>query len=210
MKEVNDQVPVPAQEKGVKFDTEYAVTVPARHEAQRLFSDATYRLLDVNRWDKLCGELSAVFRLMDSEGNAVDRLAQPGDHFRINIPAPGTVTGEGYDWVRIEALVDNRDQHATAESVTLRVRPATNPVNKDQADTAHFFKDDATSSFTVQREGNRVIAGVHSRNEVPNTEAEKVVDKVRNAIVALGAMAGLSSPQWKRLVKGLLEPPEGF
>jgi hypothetical protein len=34
------------------------------------------------------------------------------------------------------------------------------------------------------------------------------MDKVRNAIVALGAMIGLSSPQWQSLVKGLLEPEE--
>jgi len=30
-------------------------------------------------------------------------------------------------------------------------------------------------------------------------------DKARNALVAVGALAGLHKPQWNALVKGLLE-----
>lgn len=60
----------------------------------------------------------------------------------------------------------------------------------------------------VSHEGNTVRAAVYGRNEVPNTGAEKAVDKARNAMVALSAMAGVSKLQWKLLVKGLVEGRE--
>jgi hypothetical protein len=53
-----------------------------------------------------------------------------------------------------------------------------------------------------------VTAEVHGRNEVPNTETDKTVDKVRNAVVGLGAITAFSAPQWKSLVKGLLDVKE--
>ena len=68
-----------------------------------------------------------------------------------------------------------------------------------------FFKEDATSTFIVERDGNNLRAAVHGRNELPNTKADKPLDKARNAIVGLGAMLGLSNPQWKSLVKGILD-----
>ncbi len=133
----------------------------------------------------------------------MSRNAQVGDHFKINIPGPGTNTGEGYDWVTIEAIEDDTNAEAETESVLVRVRPAENPTN-EKKDVAHFFTDDASSSFTVHRQGNKVTAGVHGRNEVPNTGAESLLDKARNAAVAVGAIIGLSTPQWKSLSKGLL------
>jgi hypothetical protein len=53
--------------------------------------------------------------------------------------------------------------------------------------TAHFFTSDATSTYIIQRDGLTVRALYHGRNEVPNTAAPKVTDKVRNALVAAGA-----------------------
>jgi hypothetical protein len=198
---------IPKQQKGNQLDTEYRVEANSADQASQLFQKAAGRLLDVNRWDKLSGPLSATFRLTDHEGKEISRPPHSGDYFKINIPAPGPSSGEGYDWVRIEAVEDKRDASADHESITMRVRPAPSPENNDTS-TAHFFKDDATSSFVVERRGNMVTAEVHGRNEVPNTTAEKAVDKMRNALVGLGAIAGFSAPQWKSLVKGLVEGEE--
>ena len=49
-----------------------------------------------------------------------------------------------------------------------------------------------------------ITAGVYGRNEVPNTKSEAVMDKVRNAAVALGAILGASRVQWESLVHGIL------
>jgi hypothetical protein len=56
----------------------------------------------------------------------------------------------------------------------------------------------------VQRTGKVVSAEVHGRNEKPNTDANAVIDKARNTMVATGAIVGFSSTQWKSLVNGLL------
>jgi hypothetical protein len=70
---------------------------------------------------------------------------------------------------------------------------------------AHFFTEEATSNFMVKRVGNKVSAEVHGRNEKPNTEAEKLVDKARNTAVATGAVTGFAKLQWKSLVNGLIK-----
>ena len=74
-------------------------------------------------------------------------------------------------------------------------------------DIAHFFSDEATSSFVVKREKNRVIAGVYGRNEKPNTDSETLTDSIRNTAMAAGALSGFSKIQWKSLVAGLLTEP---
>jgi hypothetical protein len=195
---------IPDQEKGASTDTASETSFKARPEAAEFFQIARGRLLNISNWDKICGKASAKFQLTDSSGNLVDRDPQVGDHFRINIPAPGTETGDGRDWVQIEDIVDKCNSQSDYEYIAIKVRPATNPTNK-ATDTAHFFKEDATSTFLVERRGNVVRAEVHGRNEVPNTNAEGVLDTIRNAVVALGAMAGISTPQWKSLVNGLVE-----
>ena len=74
----------------------------------------------------------------------------------------------------------------------------------DNPDIAHFFSEDSSSSFSVKREGNRIIAGVYGRNEKPNVDAESVVDKIRNTAVAAGAISGFAKIQWKSLVNSLV------
>ena len=74
-----------------------------------------------------------------------------------------------------------------------------------QEDTAHFFKDAATSTFQVKRIANEVYAEVHGRNEVANTEANATTDKIRNTVVGWSAKLGLSFPQWKSLVTGIVK-----
>ncbi len=195
---------IPEQKTGAKTDTSHTVTADDSRTAAQLFNLAKERLQNINAWHTICGAASARFMLTDSNGNEINRKLQQGDHFKINIPAPDNSEGEGYDWVRIEEIDDRSDPVGDSEAYAIRVRPAQNP-QKGSEDTAHFFKDTATSSFSVERDGNEVTASVHGRNELPNTEAEGIVDKIRNAVVAVGAMLGLSTPQWKSLVKGLLE-----
>lgn len=193
---------VPDQQLGAQKDIIHKVEAVDVNDAQRLFLTARNRLVDVNHWN----EYSALgrFQLFDSEGNEVFRTAEIGDYFRISIAAPGPVAGDGYDWVRIEAIADHSDVEGYEEYMAMRVRPAGNPLNEKKEDTAHFFSEESTSSFLVKREGTSVTASVFGRNEVPNTSASSVIDKVRNQVVAATAIAGLSNIQWRALVTGLL------
>jgi hypothetical protein len=193
---------IPDNNTGATSDTSHEVVASDAIASQTLFDSAKHKLLDVNNWHKYCGTGSAVFQLTDEKGKNVYRSAQLGDHFQIDIPGPGTSTGEGNDWVQIEAIEHTSDNDK--EVLAMRVRPTGNPQNTKK-DVAHFFTDEASSTFSVTRQGNKIIAAVNGRNERPNTKADKLIDKVRNVIIAAGAIAGLNKPQWKSLVKGLLE-----
>lgn len=175
---------------------------PTEAEARQFYATVRSRLLRVNRWHEWAGPGSAKFELTDAAGNIVIRDPLPGDHFKIDIPGPGSQTGDGFDWVRIEAVEEAGDAHT--DCVLIRVRPATNPHNENP-DVAHFFSGEATSNFVVKRVGTLVSAGVHGRNEKPNLAAEAIVDKLRNSAVATGAVTAFSKLQWKALVNGLVQ-----
>ena len=196
-------LPIPEQKEGGQTDTNYSKTTTNKTGAHELFMKSRERLLNINEWDKIAGALSAVFQLTDAAGNVIAEKPKVGYYIKIDIPGPGTKAGQGYDWVRIEAIEENLNADAPVESILIRVRPAENPKN-DQQDVAHFFNSKASSSFTIHREGNKVTAGVHGRNEVPNTQTESLLDKTRNSAVAVAAIIGLNALQWKSLVKGLL------
>jgi hypothetical protein len=204
MNKIDEPDIVPAQKEGNESNIEYAKSLENRETAQKIFKAASGRLLLVNNWESLCGTASANFSLTDNLGNEVTRPAVKDDHFKIDIPGPGSVEGRGYDWVRIEKIEENIDCEKDIESIAMRVRPAPNPKTPGER-VAHFFKDDATSSFVVTRRGNKVIAAVYGRNEKPNTVINNLIDKVRNAVIAVSALAGISTIQWENLVKGLIE-----
>ena len=194
---------IPAQVKGSKSDTYYSRTFKNEQAAQNLYIKAKTRLLDVSKWHNLPGHTAAEFTLTDNKGDKVQRPVIVYDHFRINIPAPGNISGDGYDWVQVEEVQDITDpgSHATC---SIRVRPVGNPKADRTETSSHFFKDYATSTFMVTLAGRKVTASVHGRNEVPNNEQRHLWDIVRNTVIAFAAMLGFSSGQWKKLVRGLL------
>ena len=195
---------VPAQQKGEQSDTSYCVKIKSLPKAQGFYQLAKNRLLHVSDWDKLCGLVTATFTLMDNNGNTLDRHAMKGDFIRIDIPGPGTTAGHGFDWVRIEAI-ESTNTPPYKEEVAMRVRPAKYPKGNNVT-TAHFFSNDATSTFSVIRKGNLIKASVNGRNELVNIKQSNIWDKIRNMFTAIGAMLGLSKSQWKKLVKGILSP----
>ena len=199
---MTEKEPIPQQEQGTSSDTFHSAECTTTEEAVELFNKARKRLLNVNDWEKLTGVASADFQLTDAEGKQVHREVNKGDHFKINIPGPGTITGGGYDWVQVEEISETNEEE-NAE-VYIKVRPASSPENNDSS-VAHFFDDTATSTFLLKRSENKVTASVHGRNEKPNTTASNIIDKARNALVSAGAVTAFSKMQWSKLVKGIIE-----
>ncbi len=193
---------IPQQHTGVQSNTEAAQNFATEKEAIAFFGVAKDRLLQVGHWQEWAGTGSARFWLTDAAGNEVNRTPLAGDHFKIDIPGPGTRTGDGYDWVRVEEVEEAQD--AESDCILIRVRPATNPQN-DKTDVAHFFSEEATSNFLVKRTGTTVSAAVLGRNEQPNIAADAAVDKLRNTAVATGAVTAFAKLQWKALVNGLVK-----
>lgn len=195
---------IPKQQVGDQSDVGQHIEASTPRQAHSNFVEASRRLLNVNGWHETAGPGSATFQLMDVNSNKIDRLAKVGDYIRIDIPGPGSATGDGYDWVQVESIEDRPNPGADRESVVMRVRPASNPTNSD-TDVAHFFDNGATSTFMVERKHLRVTVSIHGRNEVPNTDVERTVDKVRNTVVANAATSGIASLHWSLLATGILK-----
>jgi len=195
---------IPEQHEGKHTDIIQFADRETREEAHELFLLAKNRLKDISNWHQISGPGSSKFSITDAQGNEDYKIAEKGDHFYINLPAPGSIAGDGLEWVRIEDIEEVEDPKAESEFIAMTVRPVANPRHPDKA-TAHFFSHKSTSTFIVERYLNHVSAAVHGRNEIPNNHDTGIYDSVRNTIIALSARVGLSGPQWKKLVTGLLK-----
>lgn len=202
MKEKKTSDIVPDQQTGKAIDAESVVEVSDEIEARSFFNEVKDRLQNVNRWKEYAGNLSATFQLVNQDGVEVQRTAQKGDYFKIDIPGPGSQSGDGYDWVQIEAI--EKASTPDSESFGFRVRPTDNPQHK-KGDTAHFYSEESTSSFIVERNKNKITAAVHDRNTKPNTDANNPTDKIRDAVVGTAGAISFSKIQWQNLTDGLLK-----
>jgi len=194
---------IPVQYTGEETETSAERQAGDEQAAIAIFERAVGRLQNVNEWGKLCGALSSEFQLVDKLGEEVEAPANVGMYMRIDIPGPGNSVGKGYDWVLIEQMEDVR-LNDRQQVFFIRARPTGHPLQK-HAGTAHFLRDEATSSFVITRDGEEVTATVYGRNELPNTDAQETKDKIRNAVIGAGGAIGISKFQWKALVKSLLE-----
>jgi len=191
---------VPRQVIGSQMDVVEERKLSSLIQAQEFFSAAAKRLLAVNEWGRISG--LSDFKIFAPDGKEAMRSAQKGDFIRIDIPGPGPVSGGGFDWVKVEEI--QREHDGDQEMISMCVRPCPSPFNKDKQ-IAHFLKDHATSTFLIRRDRITVWAEEHGRNEQANTDEGNLIDRARNLIVGFSAKLGLSYPQWKLLVKGLLE-----
>ena len=192
---------IPEQQTGKAIDAESSVELTNESEAKKFFVKVKDRLQNVNQWREYAGNISADFRLVDKAGREVQRQAKKGDYFKIDIPGPGSQSGDGYDWVRIEEVVSTS---ATGiQSFGFRVRPADNP-NKSNSEVAHFYSRESTSSFVIERNRNKITVSIHDRNTKPNTDADGHFDKIRDTVVGTAGVITFSKIQWKNLADGLL------
>lgn len=198
---------VPGQEKGMQKNLKQSVTLESIDDAEDMFLLAKERLTDVNQWYKVAGEKGAKFILTDHHGKEVSRPAHIGDYIKIDIPGPGNAEGDGFDWVHIDKIRYDDYPDDGTETFALLVRPCSSP-EKPGGETAHFFSDDSTSTFIVERHNRIVTAHYYGRNELPNTDAEGAMNIVRNVAVAIGGLLGVSDLQWNSLVEGLVAIPE--
>jgi len=195
---------VPAQETGRHTSAEAHREFDTHEAAVQCYTEARRRLLNINEWDLYAGVASATFQLTDPQGNPVYREPELGDLIRINIPGPGSRAGDGYDWVCIEAYLETIDAARDDNTFGFRVRPASNPKSEDTA-PAHFYSEESTSTFLIQRAGNKVTGAEKGRNEIPNMDADRWTDRARNSAIAFGASLGMAIPQWKALMDGILD-----
>ena len=176
---------IPKQKEGAFSDTVSSIKFENETQAIEHFTLVRKRFLDVNSWELFAGEEKASFSLRDSNGKLILDLSVTGNFIRIKIPGLHNPTGDGFDWVKIEEIKE--EKNLNFESVYIRVRPSSDPT-KPEEKVAHFFDEKATSNFLIRRVGEEIFAEVHGRNEEPNTENLNLLEKARNLLVAIGGM----------------------
>jgi hypothetical protein len=195
---------VPAQVSGKKNDLAESIALSDHAKAKKCFDGIKDDLLHPGVWGVRAGKAGATFELVSDKGEAVMRAAEKGDLLKIDLPGPGTISGDGYDWVRIDEIQSGENLPTGNYLFAMRVSPCNSPSSSNTG-TAHFFTAEASSTLLVELSGTTVTLSYHGRNETPNTTAGNVVDKLRNAVTGTLAMAGVSELQWTALLKGLLE-----
>src|SRR5512133_2514068 len=101
---------IPSQDSGIQTNTESTEELATEKEAKDFYVTVCKRLMDINNWQQYAGKATASFQLTDNSGKDVKRDPQKGDHLKIDIPGPGSVSGQGFDWVQIEAIEKAQDE----------------------------------------------------------------------------------------------------
>lgn len=197
---MNEEQIIPTQEGGMQKDFEYSTDCKTLAAAKGLFDEARHRLLSINNWHTYGGKLSADFTLSDFKGTALERPASVGDYIKIDIPGP-PLPHKKYDWVHVTAI--RYDAEENGELISMQLNPTTDPA-LPMEDTAHFFKEEASSTFILKREERTVTISYHGRNEKANTSTDSVQENIRNFLVGISAMLGFSNLQWQSLIKGII------
>jgi hypothetical protein len=195
---------IPEKIKGKNNDLEFSVDEDSVEAAKDTFARARFRLLNPQLWQDLCGPMASSFDIVDKDGKLCNRPARAGDYIRINIPGPGPSSGNGYDWVTIVQINESGDDNPEEESIRMTVRPSSSP-HTDSEEPAHFFKSSASSTFFISRHGTKLTSCYQGRNEELNKKTDNIKDNIRNTLIGLGAMAGLSEAQWSVLIKAFLK-----
>lgn len=183
--------------KDTRFSSEHVY--PDEQQAIAAFVQSVNKLFAVNDWSNLPG-ITSVFHVYDA-GGLPKPAGKPlvGDYVRIDLPGP---TPE--NWVVIT------DINSSDNQAELTVKPSHNPQTATPTEgepkpVEHFFGGEASSTFRVERQGNRIVASEIGQNERINNEGTEAGDRpIINTLIAEGGWAYFQRVQWKKLTDYLV------
>ncbi len=165
-------------------------------EAKNVFQRLIQKLFNIEQWNAE-SNLSS-FALFDENGFAkMEKIAAVGDFMRITLPGSGKD-----DWVKIVEI------HDAADEIVLTVQPSPNPTDKeDNSTTSHFFTNDSTNNFCLQKNGIKLNFYVIGLGEKSNTEdTSGTIETVRNFATAnIGHFLGIQKAQWQNFCENFVE-----
>lgn len=166
-------------------------------EAETAFNKFHRKLFQIRKWNADSGLTS--FELFDESGNVCARdAAQTGDFVRV------TLTGSGKsDWVKIIRTDELPDE------IILTVQPSYNPTETtpDKSVTSHFFTDESTNNFCLQRSDTAINVYVIGLDEKSNKQdTNNIIETARNVATAnLGHYLGIQTGEWTTFCRNFLE-----
>lgn len=198
MEETDKKDVIPKQKKGGKSVIIRKQEFPSVLEAMSVFKVIKQRFLNVNNWGSYS---TSSYELIKADGTPKTGLAEESDIIKIDIPGPSGTEGKGYDWVQIEKIID------TASLFAIGVRTTSMP-GSNKTSVAHFYSNETTNTFSVERHGKEVICEVNARNIVLNLKHKNLFDKIRNLITGMAGASGVSKLMWEDFLYHLMEGKE--
>lgn len=171
---------------------------PTEAEAKSAYQRSVKKLFDVNGWSGI-GGINSTFTLYNHYGQpAGGKKAAVGDYIKIELPG-----AKIENWVQVVNIKDDE------QGVEFTVRPSEIPEEKqepgEEEETKHFFTDEASSTFRVERLGNKIIAFELGLNEVINNDGEEAGGRgVLNTLIAESGWAFFQKLQWDKLTAYLV------
>ncbi|GAB3332090.1 hypothetical protein GCM10027299_38300 [Larkinella ripae] len=167
---------------------------PDESTARAAFSVAREKLFAVHQWSDI-SSITANFFLHDRAGHPKPTgRPEVGDCIRVELPGP---TPE--NWVRLIQLVDEENRAA------FTAQPCADP-RAEGGQTEHFFTDDSTSEFRVEREGTTIKACQVGQHESVNNQEPEAGDRaVVNTLIAGAGWLFYQRIQWKTLTDYLVD-----
>lgn len=168
-------------------------TFPDEATASQEFERAKAKLFDVNNWSKLSG-INSTFKLYDRRGHR-SHASMPEIGYYMEIILPASTLD---NWVQI---TDIQQSENMAE---FTVHPSEKPkqLAENEAEVEHFFIKEASSTFRVSREGNKLIGYEIGKNEGINNQGQEAGNRaVLNTVVAEGGWALFQEIQWDKITR---------
>jgi len=199
------QIPgIPQQKNGSFHDTEKYIHFENSEITDENYEMLKNRFFSINQWENYCGKKSAEFKLHNPHGAPISRLPQENDLIRIKIPGPGNPESNGYEWVKIEKISNQLPNVGEIENITMICIPTKVPGQNKSKHIAHFYSEKSTSNFRISKGLKFIKIGIYGRNETPNMNTS-FIGKMRNSLIGIGGMFGISKIQWKIFAEKIIE-----
>lgn len=162
--------------------------------AEEAFAHSVTKLLNVNGWSDL-SLFASDFALHDPAGQLKPGgSAQMGDYIAITLPGPMPK-----NWVQIIHLDVQKNR------AEFTVQPSHDPTKNKPDETAHFFCQEARSTFRVDRSGQTISAFEIGQQERINNEGPQAGERaIINTVIAEAGWLFYQKIQWKLLTDYLV------
>ncbi|AFL82548.1 hypothetical protein Aeqsu_3113 [Aequorivita sublithincola DSM 14238] len=197
---------IPIQNKGDYHDFVSTICADSIDEANRNFKNLILRLKSVNDWHSYSEEVNANFSLIDYNTSEITTNVAIDNLIKIDIPGPGSPSGNGSDWTKIIDLQNGLNNYQSP-FFAITIRTCSAPGSEDIT-TVQFYTEESTNTFIVRRIGTCIYAEVHGRNLQENSKDVPLTDLVRNKAIVIGSKIAIRNLKWVALTEALIEPFE--
>ena len=192
---------LPTHHRGRQTKIKISANCYSDQAASKVYEFLKVSLTDVNNWNEFKPAIGFQPKLVDQNGQILQRVAQPGDLIKILLPRLQAV-GRLYDWRKITRIEERLS--GNTEIFFFTIVPAMNP-ELEVPEASHFLRSESTVTFFVVRDEHKLQLEVHTRNEGINFQLSGFKTKLQSFMMGIFVAGGFYQTQWINLMKTVLK-----